>query len=397
MTRQTSQPSYEARGVSPHKPDVHRAIADLDRGLFPGAFCQIYPDHLTADSSACVVMHADGTGTKSLVAYFHWKECGDPSWFGHVAMDALAMNIDDMLCVGARGPFYVSNTIGRNLHLVDGSVIREIIHGYARAAEALGAHGVRLIPTGGETADLGDLVRTVVVDCTAFARMERHAVIDASKVRPGQVIVGLSSTGRAVYEDAENSGIGTNGLTAARHQLLATDYGERFPEAFDPRVSQHAYQGRFHLADPLPSSRLTIGEALASPTRTYSPIVGAMPKDLLAAVSAIFHNSGGGLTKCLPFGAGIRYVKDQLFERPPIFGLIEEHAGVPLREMFRVYNMGHRLEIVLEPSRADEVIAISRRFGVEGAVVGRTERSPSGANELVIEDAGQTIEFSRGE
>ncbi len=387
--------TYEARGVSPHKPDVHRAIAGLDRGLFPGAFCQIYPDHITGDPGSCVVMHADGTGTKSLIAYFHWKETGDPSYFRDVAQDALAMNIDDMICVGARGPFYISNTIGRNLHLVDGAVVREIIHGYARAAAVLAEHGVTLIPTGGETADLGDLVRTVVVDCTAFARMPRDQVIDAGAVRPGHAIVGLASTGRAVYETEANSGIGTNGLTAARHQLLSRSYAERFPEAFDPAIASHAYEGACSLSDTLPGAGITIGRALSSPTRTYSPILAAMPRDLLADVSAIFHNSGGGLTKCLPFGRGIRYVKDRLFPRPPIFRLIHERARVPLREMCRVYNMGHRLEIVVEPARAEEVIAISRRFGVDAAIIGRTERSPSAANELIIDDAGETIEFAR--
>jgi phosphoribosylformylglycinamidine cyclo-ligase len=394
MPSPADSPTYEARGVSPHKPDVHRAIAGLDRGLFPSAFCQVYPDHITGDPDSCVVMHADGTGSKSLIAYFHWKETGDPSYFRAVAMDALAMNIDDMICVGAKGPFYISNTIGRNLNLVDGAVVREIIHGYADAAATLAGHGVQLVPTGGETADLGDLVRTVVVDCTAFARLRRDAVIDAGAVRPGQAIVGLSSAGQATYERAPNSGIGTNGLTAARHQLLSRRYAERFPEAFDPAIARHAYQGTCTLADPLPASGTTIGAALASPTRTYSPIVAAMPPDLLAHVSAIFHNSGGGLTKCLPFGRGVRYIKDRLFPTPPVFAFIREHARVSLREMCRVYNMGHRLEVVIDPARAGEVIAIARRFGVEAAIVGRTEPAPTDANHLVIEHESETVEFT---
>jgi phosphoribosylformylglycinamidine cyclo-ligase len=389
--------TYEALGVSAHKPDVHRAIADLDRGLFPGAFCQIFPDHLTGDPGACIVMHADGTGTKSLVAYLHWKETGDPSWFRGAAQDALAMNVDDMICVGAAGPFYISNTIGRNLKLVDGSVIREIIHGYSQAAAALAEHGVSIVATGGETADLGDLVRTVVVDCTAFTRVRRDAVIDASGVRPGDAIVGLSSTGRAVYEAAENSGIGTNGLTAARHQLLSAEYAEQYPETFDPAIAGHAFRGACRLSDPVPGSALTVGASLASPTRTYSPVVAAMPRDLLADVSAMFHNTGGGLTKCLRFGGGIRYVKDGLFSMPPIFRLIHDRVGVPLREMCRVYNMGHRLEVVVRPDRAGEVIAIAGRFGIEAAVVGRTERSRSGANELVVRCEAETVEFGAQE
>lgn len=394
MSAPRQSATYEALGVSAHKPDVHGAIADLDRGLFPGAFCQIHPDHLTGDPAACIVMHADGTGTKTLIAYLHWKETGDAVLFRGAAMDALAMNIDDMACVGATGPYYVSNTIGRNLKLVDGSVIREIIHGYSQAAAALGEHGVRIIPTGGETADLGDLVRTVVVDCTAFARMRRDAVIDASRVRAGDVIVGLSSTGRAVYEESENSGIGTNGLTAARHQLLSRQYAERYPESFDAAIAPNAYGGGCLLSDTVPGSSQTVGEALSSPTRTYTPILGAMPPDLLAGVSAIFHNTGGGLTKCLRFGRGIRYVKDRLFATPPIFRLIQSRAGVSLREMCRTYNMGHRLEVVVPPAAADGVIELAARFGVEAAVVGRTEHSPSGRNELVVESGGERAEFA---
>lgn len=384
--------TYEQRGVSPHKPDVKKAIEDLDPGLFPGAFCKATPDVLTGSPEHCLLLHADGAGTKSAVAYIHYRRHGDASVFEGIAQDSLVMNLDDLLCVGTTGPYVLSNTIGRNARLIPGEAVRAIIHGYENLVGRLREYGVEITSCGGETADLGDVVRTLVVDSTLAVRMRRDEVIDCSNVRPGHVIVGLASFGRAVYEDYENSGIGTNGLTAARHELLTSRYREEFTETYAPEISEVAYTGRFDIDDPLSETSMTVGEALLSPTRTYAPVMVPVLARYRGQISAIFHNTGGGQTKCLNFGGNVRYEKDDLFPMPPIFSFIQRECGLSLHEMARVFNLGHRLEIVCDPAVSSEIIDIARGFGVEAKIVGRVRESSAGRS-LALTVGGETLEF----
>jgi phosphoribosylformylglycinamidine cyclo-ligase len=383
--------TYESRGVSPDKPDVRRALDASDPGLFPGAFCKAVPDVLAGSEQHCVLLHADGAGTKSALAYVHYRQHGDAGVFAGIAQDSLVMNLDDLLCVGCTGPFVLSNTIGRNAKLIPGAVVSEIIRGYERVASDLRRYGVEIVPCGGETADVGDLVRTVVVDSTLVARMRRDEFINCAGVRAGHVIVGLASFGQAVYESSYNSGISTNGFTAARHELLADRYRREFPETFAPDISDLAYTGRFAIDDPLPGTSMTIGEALLSPTRTYAAVMVDVLRYLRTRISAIFHNSGGGQTKCLGFGREVRYVKDNLFPLPPVFRFLREATNLPTREMVRVFNLGHRMEIVCEPTAANDVVEIASRFGVEARVVGRVERHAG--RSLVVCVDGETIEI----
>lgn len=388
----SSNISYEQRGVSAHKEDVVRAVSHLDPGVFPGAFCKAVPDVFTGSPDHCVLLHADGAGTKSSLAYLHYKRHGDPAVFHGIAQDSLIMNIDDMLCVGALGPYVLSNTIGRNAKLVPGEVIQAIVAGYERVSRSLEPFGFQITACGGETADVGDLVRTLIVDSSVATRMERSAFINAKHVKAGHAIVGLASFGQATYEDRPNSGIGTNGFTALRHGLLPPRYREEFPESFAPEIYEMAYTGAFDLDDPLPGTSFTVGEACLSPTRTYAPVIAQVLASHREAVSALFHNTGGGQTKCLNFGANVRYVKDNLFPAPPLFRFIRETTGSPLREMLRVFNMGHRMEVVCEPSVAPGVIEIARSFGIEAQVVGRVEPL-DGRKELIVETQGETVEF----
>jgi phosphoribosylformylglycinamidine cyclo-ligase len=376
-------PEYELRGVSPDKPDVHRAIEGSDPGLYPGAFCKIVPDWMAGSAEHCVALHADGAGTKAAVAYLHFRRYGDPKIFRGIAQDSLVMNLDDLLCVGTTGPFVLSNTIGRNAKVIPGEIIREIIAGYESVASMLSLYRISIASCGGETADVGDLVRTIIIDSTLAVRFPRSEVIDCSRAQPGHVIVGLASFGKAAYEDSENSGIGTNGFTTARHVLLSARYARDFRETYAPEIEPLAYQGRFELSDKMPDSNMTIGHALLSPTRTYAPIISKIFETLRPAISAIFHNSGGGLTKCLKFGAGLTYIKDNLFPTPSVFSVIQSEGHLTFAEMCRTFNMGHRLEIICDPSAATEIVAISETFGVTGQVIGRVEKS-HGSNRVQI-------------
>lgn len=385
---------YLDRGVSPTKEDVHRAIAKHSAGEVPGAFCKVIADP-AGDPNMVGVMHADGAGTKSSVAYLVYAESGDASVFRGIAQDSLVMNTDDLLCIGATSGFLVSNTIGRNAHRVKGDVISAIIDGYESCAAMLRAHGVEITLTGGETADVGDLVRTVIADSTVFARVRRDSVPDFSRVQPGDLIVGLSSTGKASYETDENSGIGSNGLTLARHALLAHSYAERFPESFSETIPKDkVYCGRFQLKDTLPGSKRDVAWGLLSPTRTYLPIV----REILSApwaseVSGILHCSGGGQTKCRGFGRGLHYVKDALFPTPPLFQAIQD-TGIEQSQMYQVFNMGHRMELYVRPGAAEGVIAAAGKLGVAAKVVGRIEANPgTDANRVTIAVNGQSFEY----
>jgi phosphoribosylformylglycinamidine cyclo-ligase len=383
---------YEDRGASADKREVHEAIRGEDPGLFPGAFCKVLPDILGGSPDHCTLIHADGAGTKSVAAYLWWRETGDASVFSGLAQDSLVMNLDDMLCAGATGPFLLSNTIGRNAKRLPGEAVTAIVAGYRACAEMLGRHGIEIRSGGGETADLGDAVRTLVVDSTLVTRLERKRVIPCEGLRPGLVLVGFASSGRASYESKENSGIGSNGLTSVRHELLSRHYREEYPEAFAPEIADLAYTGPFRLQDPLPGSPLTVGEALLSPTRTYAPILKPLLDKHHGAIAAIFHNTGGGQTKCLRFGKGLTYVKDALFDLPPLFRVLRDRSRLELRELYRSLNMGHRLEIACEAAVAPEFCTAAEALGVAAKVVGRIEPGPPG-NRLVLQAEGRTLEY----
>jgi len=380
-----TQMRYEDRGASADKAEVHAAIAQDDKGLFPGAFCKVLPDHLTGSPDHALLIHADGAGTKSLLAYLWWKETGDISAFRGLAQDSLVMNIDDLACVGAFGPFLLSNTLGRNAKLIPGAVITEIIAGYRDCIALFAGHGIEIINGGGETADLGDIVRTLVVDSTVTVRLEKNRLIDAGGARPGLLLVGLESGGQASYEKTENSGLGSNGYTSLRHELLAPHYRDHYPECFAPEIRDLAYTGHYRMTDALPGSTLTIGQALLSPTRTYAPVLQAMVAAHRPGIQAIFHNTGGGQTKCLRFGRGLTYVKDNLLPPPPAFRLLRETGRLSPRELYRSLNMGHRMEILCEPEVAPQLIAISRGFNIDAQVIGHTEAGPE-ANALRLFD-----------
>ena len=386
---------YLDRGVSPTKEDVHRAIAKHSAGEVPGAFCKVIAD-LAGDPLMLGVMHADGAGTKSSVAYLHYAETGDVRVFRGIAQDSLVMNTDDLLCVGATSGFLVSNTIGRNAHRVKGDVIAAIIDGYEACAEMLRGYGVEITLTGGETADVGDLVRTVIVDSTVFARVPREKVSDFSRVAPGDLIVALSSTGQAKYETEENSGIGSNGLTLARHALLAHSYAERFPESFSETIpADKVYGGKFQLSDALPGSTHDVAWGLLSPTRTYLPVVRAIfASELASRITGILHCSGGGQTKCRGFGRGLHYVKDALFPTPALFRTIQD-SGIEPKQMYQVFNMGHRMELYVRPEAAAGVIETAASFGVEAKIVGRIEANAgSDGNRVTIAANGQSFEYA---
>ncbi len=390
--------AYLDRGVSPTKDDVKKAVVNQSRGLYPGAFCKILPD-IAGDPDWCTAVHADGAGTKSSVAYLMYRETGDPSWFAGIAQDSLAMNTDDLACVGALDGFLLSNTIGRNAHRVDGACVAAIIRGYDEAIARMADLGVNITMTGGETADVGDLVRTAIVDSTIVVRFPRSQVVDASAIHPGQVIVGLASFGKSCYEDRINSGIGSNGLTAARHLLLAPVYRVKYPETYSETLPDgKAYVGAYRLASPLPGqdvahgAGLTAGEALLSPTRTYLPVL----RDILSAcrpsVTGIIHCTGGGLVKCRDFGTGLRYVKDNLFETPALFQAIRSSGEVDPREMYQIFNMGHRMEIYCDPDAAGEIIRISESYGIPARTVGHVE-AEAGENRVLIRDNGEEYLF----
>lgn len=375
---------YQARGVSAGKEDVHQAIASLDKGLFPQAFCKIIPDYLSGDPAYCVAMHADGAGTKSSLAYLYWKETGDLSVWKGIAQDALIMNIDDLLCVGATGPILVSSTIGRNKRLIPGEVIKAIIEGTEEVITLLREHGMEIHSTGGETADVGDLVRTIIVDSTVVCRMPRSEVISNDAIKPGNVIVGFASYGQATYEAMYNGGMGSNGLTAARHDVFHHDLAIKYPESFDAGIPNHlVYSGTKSLLDTDPSVPIDMGRLVLSPTRTYAPLVLKILEQFRRNIDGMVHCSGGGQTKVLHFVNKVRIVKDRLFDTPPLFSLIQQESNTPWQEMYKVFNMGHRLEIYTDPASAEGMIALANSFNIDAKVIGRVE--PCDGKEVRIE------------
>ena len=365
---------YAQRGVSAQKEDVHAAISRLDKGLFPKAFCKIVPDHLTQSEEHCVVMHADGAGTKSSLAYAYWKETGDLSVWKGIAQDAIIMNVDDLLCVGAVDNILMSSTIGRNKQLIPGEVISAIINGSEEVLQMLRDNGIGIISTGGETADVGDLVRTIIVDSTVTARMRRKDVVSNDRIQAGDVIVGLASFGQATYEEEYNGGMGSNGLTSARHDVFDHRYFSEIPESFDPLVPEELiYSGKKLLTDPVDGALLDAGKLVLSPTRTYAPIIRQVLEELAGKIHGMVHCSGGAQTKVLHFIENLKVIKDNLFDTPPLFQLIKDQSGTDWKEMYQVFNMGHRFEVYLPETYADQVIAISQNFGVAAQVVGRVE------------------------
>lgn len=370
-----SNQRYMQRGVSASKEDVHNAIKNIDKGIFPRAFCKIIPDILGGDPEYCNIMHADGAGTKSSLAYLYWKETGDLSVWKGIAQDALIMNIDDLLCVGAVDNILVSSTIGRNKLLVPGEVISAIINGTDELLAELREMGVGVYATGGETADVGDLVRTIIVDSTVTCRMKRSDVIDNANIRPGDVIVGLASYGKATYEKEYNGGMGSNGLTSARHDVFAKYLAEKYPESYDKAVPEElVYSGALKLTDEVEGSPLNAGKLVLSPTRTYAPVVKKLLDALRPQIHGMVHCSGGAQTKVLHFvGDNCKVIKDNMFPVPPLFKTIKEQSGTDWDEMYKVFNMGHRLEVYLAPEYAEQVIAISKSFGIDAQIVGRIE------------------------
>jgi phosphoribosylformylglycinamidine cyclo-ligase len=366
---------YQQRGVSAGKEDVHNAIKKLDKGLFPQAFCKIVPDYLTGDENYCLVMHADGAGTKSSLAYMYWKKTGDLSVWKGIAQDALIMNLDDLLCVGATGPIMLSSTIGRNKNLIPGEVISEIINGTEEILAELRSYGLEIHSTGGETADVGDLVRTIIVDSTVVCRMRRDEVISNHTIQAGDVIVGLASDGQANYESFFNGGMGSNGLTSARHDVFDHSLATEFPESFDGAIPVDlVYSGTKNLQDPVEGSPLDAGRLVLSPTRTYAPIIQQILAKHRASIHGLVHCSGGAQTKVLHFVNDVHVIKDQLFPIPALFKMIQEESQTPWQEMYKVFNMGHRMEIYVPQELASEIIAISQSFGVVAKIVGRVEQ-----------------------
>ena len=379
---------YNLRGVSASKEDVHNAIKNVDKGLYPKAFCKIIPDILGGDPDWCNIMHADGAGTKSSLAYVYWRETGDISVWKGIAQDALIMNIDDLLCVGATDNILLSSTIGRNKHLIPGEVISAIINGTEELLEELRGQGVTIYSTGGETADVGDLVRTIIVDSTVTCRMRRSDVINNANIAAGDVIVGLASYGKATYESEYNGGMGSNGLTSARHDVFGKYIAERYPESYDAAVPQElVYSGSTALTDTVEGVPVNAGKLVLSPTRTYAPVIKAILDKMRSDIHGMVHCSGGAQTKVMHFVENKHVIKDNLFPVPPLFDLIQRQSGTPWEEMYKVFNMGHRMEIYLAPEHAQAIIDIAAGFGIEARIVGRVEAAP--ANRLtIISDKG---------
>ncbi|MCH7512497.1 MAG: phosphoribosylformylglycinamidine cyclo-ligase [Bacteroidetes bacterium] len=366
---------YMQRGVSASKEDVHNAIRYIDKGLYPNAFCKITEDYLGSDPDYCNIMHADGAGTKSSLAYLYWKETGDLSVWKGIAQDAVIMNIDDLLCVGATDNILLSSTIGRNKTLIPGEVIASIINGTEDVLEMLRNYGINVTSTGGETADLGDLVRTIVVDSTVTARLPRHKVIE-NRIMPGDVIVGLASFGQASYETAYNGGIGSNGLTSARHDLFSKSYAQKYPETFDSAIpGELVYSGSYLVTDSVKGTSLNMGKLVLSPTRTYAPVIAEILRSYREEINGIIHCSGGAQTKVLHFIDNLHVIKNSLFDIPPLFRIIREESGTAWREMYEVFNMGHRMELYTSEDMADDIIEISNAFNIDAKVIGYVETS----------------------
>ncbi|RIV45422.1 AIR synthase related protein [Flagellimonas pelagia] len=374
-----SSKRYAQRGVSASKEDVHNAIKNIDKGLFPKAFCKIVPDYLTGSKDHCLVMHADGAGTKSSLAYMYWKETGDISVWKGIAQDALIMNVDDLICVGATNNIMLSSTIGRNKNLVPGEVISAIINGTEELISDLAEHGITIHSTGGETADVGDLVRTIIVDSTVTARMKRSEVIDNANIKAGDVIVGLESYGQATYESGYNGGMGSNGLTSARHDVFGKYLAKKYPESYDASVPEElVYSGNTKLTDSVPGAPLDAGKLVLSPTRTYAPIIKKiLSKYTSDDIHGMVHCSGGAQTKILHFVEQFHIIKDNMFPIPPLFQLIQEQSGTDWKEMYQVFNCGHRMEIYVNEQVAEDIISISKSFGVDAQIIGRVEASES--------------------
>ncbi len=367
---------YNQRGVSASKDDVHQAIRHIDKGLYPGAFCKIVADHLGGDDRYCNIMHADGAGTKSSLAYIYWKETGDLSVWRGIAQDAIIMNIDDLLCAGATENILISSTIGRNKHHIPGEVIAAVINGSEELLEMLRNHGIDITNTGGETADLGDLVRTIVVDSTVTARMKKDLVINTANIVPGDLIVGLASFGKSTYEEEYNSGIGSNGLTSARHDVFDRSYAEKYPESYDPSIPAHLiYSGRNRVTDKHPEMPLDIGKMVLSPTRTYAPLFVEIFRELRNKIHGIVHCSGGAQTKILHYIKDMQVIKNNLLPVPPLFRLIREESNTDWKEMYKVFNMGHRMEIYLPEEYAMKVIELAESFRIEAKIIGHVESS----------------------
>ncbi len=392
MSQEVSK-RYAQRGVSASKEDVHNAIKNINKGLFPKAFCKIVPDYLTNDDDYCLIMHADGAGTKSSLAYMYWKETGDLSVWKGIAQDALIMNIDDLLCVGATTNIMLSSTIGRNKNLIPGEVISAIINGTEELIEDLKGFGVSIHSTGGETADVGDLVRTIIVDSTVTARLKRSDVIDNANIKPGDVIVGLESFGQANYEKGYNGGMGSNGLTSARHDVFHKDLAHKFPESFDASVPEDlVYSGNTKLTDVIKNSPIDAGKLVLSPTRTYAPIIKEiLSKYTSETIHGMVHCSGGAQTKILHFVDNVHVVKDNMFDIPPLFKLIQEQSNTDWKEMYQVFNCGHRMELYVAPEIAENLIAISKSYQVDAKIIGRVEESAS--KKLTIRSEYGTFEY----
>jgi phosphoribosylformylglycinamidine cyclo-ligase len=391
---ESSSDRYRLRGVSAQKEDVHNAIKNINKGLFPKAFCKIVPDHLTGSEAHCIVMHADGAGTKSSLAYAYWKETGDLSVWKGVAQDALIMNIDDLLCVGASQDILLSSTIGRNKNRIPGEVLAAIINGTEELIEELKGYGVSIHSTGGETADVGDLVQTIIVDSTGTARMKRSDVVDNANIQAGDVIVGLASFGQASYEKEYNGGMGSNGLTSARHDVFNSTLKSKYPETFDASVpADLIYSGSKNLTDAVAGSPLNAGKLVLSPTRTYAPIIQKIMDTVdKKQLHGMVHCSGGAQTKILHFIDNLHIIKDNLFETPPLFKMIQEESGTSWKEMYEVFNMGHRMELYVAPELASEIIAISESFNVPAQIVGSVEASSK--KELTISSSHGTYQYS---
>ena len=387
MSQEVSK-RYAQRGVSASKEDVHNAIKNINKGLFPKAFCKIVPDYLTNDDDYCLIMHADGAGTKSSLAYMYWKETGDLSVWKGIAQDALIMNIDDLLCVGATTNIMLSSTIGRNKNLIPGEVISAIINGTEELIEDLKGFGVTIHSTGGETADVGDLVRTIIVDSTVTARLKRSDVIDNANIKPGDVIVGLESFGQANYEKGYNGGMGSNGLTSARHDVFHKDLAHKFPESFDASVPEDlVYSGNTKLTDTIKNSPIDAGKLVLSPTRTYAPIIKEiLSKYTSETIHGMVHCSGGAQTKILHFVDNVHVIKDNMFDIPPLFKLIQEQSNTDWKEMYQVFNCGHRMELYVAPEIAENLIAISKSYQVDAKIIGRVEESEEKKLTIVSEN-----------
>ena len=388
-----SSDRYKLRGVSAQKEEVHKAIKHIDKGLFPNAFCKIVPDYLTGSEEHCIVMHADGAGTKSSLAYAYWKETGDLSVWKGIAQDALIMNVDDLLCVGATDNILLSSTIGRNKQRIPGEVLGAIINGTEELINDLAQHGVSIKSTGGETADVGDLVQTIIVDSTVVARMRRDQVIDNANIQSDDVIVGLASFGQAHYETTYNGGMGSNGLTSARHDVFNASLKEKYPETFDAAVPQElTYAGTKNLTSPIEGTPLDAGKLVLSPTRTYAPIIKKIFDQLdRNHIHGMVHCSGGAQTKVLHFVEKLHIIKERLFDTPPLFSMIQQESGTDWREMYEVFNMGHRMELYVNAEMAADIIAISQSFGVDAQIIGRVEAAEK--KQLTIQSPHGTFTY----